>query len=64
MELPHIGHRCKVSDCKQLDFLPFTCELCNEKYCLDHRKPELHKCNKKHLREGRFPDAPFYVDSY
>lgn len=52
MEFSHIGHHCKASGCKQLDFLPFTCELCSNRYCLDHRKPESHKCNKTHLREG------------
>ena len=41
MELPHIGNNCII--CNKLDFLPFSCNKCNKKYCMDHR---LHGCEK------------------
>mmetsp|Transcript_29428 Transcript_29428/g.40674 ORF Transcript_29428/g.40674 Transcript_29428/m.40674 type:complete len:147 (+) Transcript_29428:82-522(+) len=43
---PNLGGHCAVSDCSQLDFLPFTCNACKEKFCLDHRGYEAHKCEK------------------
>jgi len=29
-EFPNLGKHCSVSDCRQLDFLPFTCDCCNQ----------------------------------
>lgn len=37
---------CPVSTCKQADFLPFECNLCFEKFCIEHRTPESHNCPK------------------
>ncbi|XGW15000.1 hypothetical protein V3C99_000909 [Haemonchus contortus] len=36
-ELPDLGGRCFFENCKRLDFLPFTCPLCKECFCSDHR---------------------------
>ncbi|THY05170.1 hypothetical protein D6D02_07800 [Aureobasidium pullulans] len=39
-----IGAHCQMSFCHQLDFLPFNCESCKGKYCLDHRSETAHSC--------------------
>jgi len=47
MEFPTLGHHCALEECKQLDFLPFECDACHEKFCLDHRSYSEHKCTSK-----------------
>lgn len=42
MEFSGLGKHCTY--CKQLDFLPFLCNKCNNHYCLKHRKYESHGC--------------------
>lgn len=42
----NVGVHCATAGCHQLDFLPFTCELCKLKFCLEHRD---HECSKAHL---------------
>ena len=46
MDLEHtqLGSHCYVKNCNQRDFLPFTCNVCNHKYCLDHRTYTSHNC--------------------
>lgn len=51
MEFVNLGAHCALSTCKQQDFLPFTCELCNLIFCLDHRTPDSHSCS--HASQGR-----------
>eukprot|EP00879_Flechtneria_rotunda_P002552 GHRR01002751.1.p1 GENE.GHRR01002751.1~~GHRR01002751.1.p1 ORF type:complete len:362 (+),score=81.76 GHRR01002751.1:61-1146(+) len=43
-DLMAIGHHCSVSDCQQLDFLPFKCDCCNQTFCLAHRTYAAHAC--------------------
>ncbi|PSK34185.1 AN1-type zinc finger protein TMC1 [Elsinoe australis] len=43
-EVEAIGTHCQMSFCHQLDFLPFRCESCQGKYCLDHRSETAHSC--------------------
>ncbi|XVF75792.1 hypothetical protein PTKIN_Ptkin13bG0215400 [Pterospermum kingtungense] len=45
-EFPDLGKHCSVEDCKQIDFLPFTCDRCHLVYCLDHRSYVKHQCPK------------------
>ncbi|XVE61143.1 hypothetical protein DITRI_Ditri06bG0016300 [Diplodiscus trichospermus] len=45
-EFPDLGKHCSVEDCKQIDFLPFTCDRCNLVYCLEHRSYIKHSCPK------------------
>ncbi|BAT96368.1 hypothetical protein LR48_Vigan02g035900 [Vigna angularis] len=45
-EFPDLGKHCSVSDCKQIDFLPFTCDRCHQVYCLEHRGYIKHQCPK------------------
>lgn len=39
-----IGAHCQMAFCHQLDFLPFRCESCRGKFCLDHRTESAHSC--------------------
>ncbi|KAF2138051.1 uncharacterized protein K452DRAFT_301426 [Aplosporella prunicola CBS 121167] len=39
-----IGAHCQMAFCHQLDFLPFRCESCKGKFCLDHRSETAHSC--------------------
>ena len=39
-----IGAHCGYEYCHQLDFLPFKCQSCGGKFCLDHRTEDGHKC--------------------
>ncbi|GKV25741.1 hypothetical protein SLE2022_062660 [Rubroshorea leprosula] len=45
-EFPDLGKHCSVDDCKQIDFLPFTCDRCHQVYCLEHRSYIKHHCPK------------------
>ena len=44
-----IGAHCAVVDCHKIDFLPFTCDQCSKKHCLDHRTYDAHSC--EHAQE-------------
>lgn len=46
MEFPETGRQCCHPDCKQLDFLPVICGLCEEIFCKDHSMPINHNCSK------------------
>ncbi|XP_016474842.2 zinc finger AN1 and C2H2 domain-containing stress-associated protein 13 [Nicotiana tabacum] len=43
---PNLGKHCFVDDCRQIDFLPFTCDCCHQVFCLDHRSYNRHHCPK------------------
>ncbi|KAE8694792.1 Zinc finger AN1 and C2H2 domain-containing stress-associated protein 16 [Hibiscus syriacus] len=45
-EFPDLGRHCSIQHCKQIDFLPFTCDRCNLCYCLEHRSYIKHQCPK------------------
>ncbi|KAL0866332.1 LOW QUALITY PROTEIN: hypothetical protein Bca101_045450 [Brassica carinata] len=45
-EFPDLGRHCSVDYCKQIDFLPFTCDRCIQVFCLDHRSYMKHSCPK------------------
>ncbi|ORY43031.1 hypothetical protein BCR33DRAFT_717760 [Rhizoclosmatium globosum] len=42
MELYEVGHQCARPDCKQLDYLPFHCQLCTHYYCVEHKSFKDH----------------------
>lgn len=46
MEFNEIGAHCELKNCNQKDFLPFECEFCHKKFCLEHRLPIKHNCQK------------------
>ncbi|KAM7262602.1 hypothetical protein ACFE04_000285 [Oxalis oulophora] len=45
-EFPNLGKHCTVDDCKLIDFLPFTCDRCQQVFCLEHRSYIKHSCPK------------------
>ena len=44
MEFSNLGKHCFF--CKQLDFLPFECDLCKNFFCKLHRTENKHECIK------------------
>ncbi|XP_053626570.2 AN1-type zinc finger protein 2A [Cherax quadricarinatus] len=58
MELPHLGTHCSESACRQLDFLPFTCNLCKKEFCVDHHKYDAHNCSESYQADVRVPICP------
>ncbi|ORY99405.1 hypothetical protein BCR43DRAFT_455966 [Syncephalastrum racemosum] len=60
MEFPNLGKHCTADNCKQLDFLPFTCYHCKKIFCQEHYKLEDHHCpslNDPNL-DVRVPTCP------
>jgi uncharacterized C2H2 Zn-finger protein len=45
-EFPNLGKHCTAVDCKLIDFLPFTCDRCQQVFCLEHRSYIKHTCPK------------------
>ncbi|XP_048434877.1 zinc finger AN1 domain-containing stress-associated protein 12-like [Pyrus x bretschneideri] len=43
---PDLGRHCQLSDCNQLDFLPFQCDGCRKVFCVEHRSYKSHECPK------------------
>ncbi|VFQ72211.1 unnamed protein product [Cuscuta campestris] len=43
---PNLGKHCSDKDCRQIDFLPFTCDCCQKVFCLEHRSYARHQCPK------------------
>lgn len=48
MALLSVGQSCskKSPDCGVVDFLPYKCDYCEDKFCEEHRFPESHNCEK------------------
>ncbi|GKA75193.1 zinc finger AN1 domain-containing stress-associated protein 12 [Tanacetum coccineum] len=42
---PDLGKHCQLSDCKQLNFLPFKCNGCEKVFCVEHRSYKFHECS-------------------
>ncbi|XP_023743591.2 zinc finger AN1 domain-containing stress-associated protein 12 [Lactuca sativa] len=42
---PDLGKHCQLSDCNQLDFLPFKCDGCEKVFCVEHRSYKSHECS-------------------
>lgn len=38
-------HRCEICG-KDLPILPFICKYCGKSFCVEHRLPEKHTCEK------------------
>lgn len=58
MELDHIGAHCHVQECHQKDFLPFDCDACGNKFCLDHRSYPSHDCPRAESKDHRIIHCP------
>ncbi|KAF8669308.1 hypothetical protein HU200_051646 [Digitaria exilis] len=50
-EFPNLGKHCSVGDCRQIDFLPFTCDRCDLVFCLQHRSYTTHQCPNANLKD-------------
>ncbi|XP_070575815.1 AN1-type zinc finger protein 1-like [Ptychodera flava] len=44
-----VGKHCSVNTCKQLDFLPFTCNGCSRIFCLEHHSLGSHSCTQENM---------------
>ncbi|KRX10449.1 hypothetical protein PPERSA_08751 [Pseudocohnilembus persalinus] len=44
--MENYGTKCAFKECNQLDFLPFDCRYCQQKFCQNHRQPDQHNCEK------------------
>lgn len=40
-----VGQHCQYEYCNDLDFLPFLCQSCGRRFCLEHRTELSHKCS-------------------
>ena len=38
------GCSCDFTGCRTRDFLPFVCDLCKQRFCIDHRSRFTHNC--------------------
>ena len=57
MEFPDLGKQCSLLNCKQLDFLPFTCPSCKNVFCHEHRKYATHKCQAPRFIKDKRADV-------
>ncbi|XP_074649842.1 AN1-type zinc finger protein 2A-like isoform X2 [Tubulanus polymorphus] len=58
MELPELGQNCHKQSCKQLDFLPFTCDACSKIFCKDHIRYDEHQCSESYKKDNQVPTCP------
>ncbi|KAH8114736.1 hypothetical protein DFH11DRAFT_1688819 [Phellopilus nigrolimitatus] len=56
-----IGEQCSARTCGLVDFLPFKCDHCKERFCQEHYRPEYHECAKwdKNAEDRRAIECPF-----
>lgn len=38
---------CSYANCKKKELVPITCSICRRNFCLGHRHPTDHKCDRK-----------------
>ncbi|CAL5193461.1 unnamed protein product [Lathyrus oleraceus] len=62
-QFPDLGKHCTVSDCRLIDFLPFTCDRCNQVYCLEHRSYIKHHCTKPNKQDVTVVICPLCAKS-
>ena len=62
-QLLGVGKQCSDPSCYLVDFLPFKCQHCEQSFCQEHFKVDVHHCTKydesKHNRVA--PDCTFRV---
>lgn len=58
MEFPDLGKHCSEPTCRQLDFLPITCDACKEDFCKDHFSYWGHKCPCAFKKDVQVPVCP------
>mmetsp|Transcript_33201 Transcript_33201/g.30136 ORF Transcript_33201/g.30136 Transcript_33201/m.30136 type:complete len:81 (+) Transcript_33201:70-312(+) len=63
MEFANLGKHCTEMTCRQKDFLPFTCKFCLKIFCLDHRDPTSHECDKSNKGDIRIFKCPMCLQT-
>nr|XP_045000528.1 AN1-type zinc finger protein 2A isoform X2 [Jaculus jaculus] len=58
MEFPDLGKHCSERTCKQLDFLPVTCDACKQDFCKDHFSYTAHECPFAFKKDVQVPVCP------
>ncbi|XP_042636966.1 AN1-type zinc finger protein 2A [Orycteropus afer afer] len=58
MEFPDLGKHCSENTCKQLDFLPLTCDACKQDFCKDHFTLAAHRCPFAFRKDIQVPVCP------
>jgi predicted nucleic acid binding AN1-type Zn finger protein len=57
-EFDDIGGHCEHEGCNRHDFLPFTCDACDKKHCLEHHTYDGHDCAEGRKRNVVVPRCP------
>ncbi len=57
-EFSNFGKHCSDPYCRQLDFLPFTCDLCKRVFCAEHHKYADHNCPLADTKDKRVIVCP------
>jgi len=57
-----VGHQCSAQYCSLVDFLPFKCQHCEQKFCGEHYLPASHKCDKydEHKHNRVAPSCEYF----
>jgi hypothetical protein len=64
MEFPELVHACSFRGCSEKnDFLPFTCDGCSKKFCLEHHRHENHGCHAKPRDDKYVPVCPLCMQA-
>ncbi|XP_015420472.1 PREDICTED: AN1-type zinc finger protein 2A isoform X3 [Myotis davidii] len=58
MEFPDLGKHCSEKTCKQLDFLPLKCDVCEQDFCKDHFTYAAHQCPFAYKKDVQVPVCP------
>ena len=58
MEFANVGSHCSMQHCGQQDILPFKCDLCNNVYCSNHRRPKDHDCKNIDIDDNQVMLCP------
>lgn len=63
MDQDSVGAHCELSSCRQRDFLPFRCDVCDKLYCLTHRSYREHDCAAAGSKDHRAIVCPLCAQS-
>jgi len=53
MDFADLGAHCAYPLCQQQDYLPFLCDSCGHRYCLNHRTESSHQCSHSIKQEEK-----------
>ncbi|CRK87074.1 CLUMA_CG000843, isoform A [Clunio marinus] len=58
MEFPHLGKHCSKQYCNKLDFLPISCDGCDDIFCSEHYSYIQHDCPNANKKDNQVPICP------